>query len=151
MRRRENKQTRPLFLLYSRPYCPGLLKMSSQLASNRRFHSRIDAMNFSVASSCRSLPKMESTNSVPAFLPSWAVSFPCFLPAFNMGVSHDFRSFFNLSVSRSPDSMKSSTISLFSTVRIRGMHSSARLTLPASWIRSSQSSPAMSAMGVAGP
>ena len=45
---------------FGRPYsyCPGLRSISSQLASKRRFQRRMDDMNFSVASSCRSRPKI---------------------------------------------------------------------------------------------
>jgi len=74
-----------------------------------------------------------------------------FLAAFHMYSSQILSSFLKRTQSRSPDSKKSSTNSLFSSCRIFSMHSSARLTFPASCMSNSHRSPATSDMGVAGP
>jgi hypothetical protein len=113
-----------------------LLNISSQFASNRMFQRRTEFMSFSVFPSSRSLPKMESTNSVPAFLPMETPLLPSLFAAFHMNLSHSFNSSLNFCHKRFPLSMKSSTISL-SMLRMRPTHSSARFIFPASLIKSS--------------
>lgn len=135
----------------------GCRRMSSQFASNRMLQRRIPVMSFSVSSSLRSRPKMESTNSQPLFAPiATEAVLLLFLPASffatrHMYSSHALRILPKRSQRRSPDSRKSSTRSWSSTWRMRGRHSSALLILPASWIKSNQRSPARSDKGLPGP
>jgi len=89
--------------------------IKSQIPQHRTRHE------FSVPSNILSVPNSICTNSVPAFIPSLTFSTP--FRAFNIGCSHVFKSFFNLSVSRSADSTKPSIRSLFSSGRIRGITS----------------------------
>ncbi|KFL60597.1 uncharacterized protein TERG_11716 [Trichophyton rubrum CBS 118892] len=121
------------------------------------FQSLTLFMSFSVFSSSLSRPKMESTNSHPALRPMVMVAgepprAACSrLAAFHMKCSQALSNLLKRAQSRSPDSRKSSTISRASVDRMSGAHSSARLTLPASLMRSSQRSPATSAMGAVAP
>jgi hypothetical protein len=128
------------------------LKTSSQLASNLILQSLIPVVNFSVLSNSLSRPKIVSTNSLPELLPMYNFSLPrSRLAVLSMCFSQTFNNLLKRSQSLSPLSRKSSMSSRSSRRRIRERDSSARLILPASWIRESQRSPAISVMGVEGP